>query len=132
MKHRELRAGDAVRVRSPDEILATLDADGTLDGVPFMPEMVDACGRTFHVLRRVEKTCVDGHPMRCFPANDVVILDAPRCDGSGHDGCRHGCRVFWKDAWLAPVEADVAAQAPDADTTSRLRAGLRVKVDAQH
>ena len=132
MKHRSLRAGDAVRVRSPDEILATLDADGTLDGVPFMPEMVDTCGRTFHVMRRVEKTCVDGYPMRCFPGNDVVILDSPRCDGGGHDGCKHGCRVFWKNAWLAPVEADAHVEVPDADASARLRARLRVKVDARH
>jgi len=132
MKHRSLRAGDTVRVRSPAEILATLDADGTLDGVPFMPEMVDTCGRTFHVMRRVEKTCVDGYPMRCFPGNDVVILDSPRCDGGGHDGCKHGCRVFWKNAWLAPVEADEAMEVPDADASARLRDRLRVKVDARH
>ena len=132
MKHRSLRAGDAVRVRSPDEILATLDADGTLDGVPFMPEMVDACGRTYHVMRHVEKTCVDGYPMRCFPGNDVVILDSSRCDGGGHDGCKHGCRVFWKHAWLEPVEAGAAAQAVDADGAARLRERLRVKVDDEH
>ena len=33
------RAGNLVRVRSPGEVLRTLDADGTLDGLPFMPEM---------------------------------------------------------------------------------------------
>jgi len=127
MKHRSLRAGDAVRVRSPDEILATLDADGTLDGVPFMPEMVDACGRTYHVMRHVEKTCVDGYPMRCFPGNDVAILDSSRCDGGGHDGCKHGCRVFWKHAWLEPVEAGAAAvlrRAPE--TTVLVRGDYRV------
>ena len=94
--------------------------------------MVDTCGRTFQVMRRVEKTCVDGYPMRCFPGNDVVILDSPRCDGGGHDGCKHGCRVFWKNAWLAPVEADAHVEVPDADASARLRARLRVKVDARH
>lgn len=132
MKHRELRAGDAVRVRSPDEIGATLDASGTLDGVPFMPEMIDACGRTFHVLRRVEKTCVAHHPLRRFPGNDVVILDSPRCDGGGHDGCKHGCRIFWKQAWLAPAEADAPTEAPDPAAVERLRSRLTVKVDAEH
>ena len=67
LKDRRLRVGDRVLVRSPEEILATLDADGTLDGVPFMPEMLDSCGKPFRVLRRVEKTCVDAHPMRRFP-----------------------------------------------------------------
>ena len=38
------RPGDLVEVKSADEILATLDADGTLDHLPFMPEMVEFCG----------------------------------------------------------------------------------------
>ena len=34
-----LRSGDVVEVRPAAEILATLDADGALEAVPFMPEM---------------------------------------------------------------------------------------------
>ena len=132
MKHRELRAGDSVRVRSAAQILATLDADGMLEGVPFMPEMIDACDRTFRVLRRVEKTCVDGFPMRCFPGSDVVILDSARCDGAAHDGCKRGCRIFWKREWLEPAEDDVARPSADAAATLQLRERLRVKADAEH
>jgi hypothetical protein len=51
-----------VVVRSREEILATLDADGTLDGLPFMPEMLSWCGREHQVERRAEKTCVDVPP----------------------------------------------------------------------
>ena len=36
-----LRVGELVEVRSEDEILATLDVDGELEGLPFMPEMRD-------------------------------------------------------------------------------------------
>ena len=79
MKRRKLRAGDQVIVRSPEEILSTLDAQGTLDGLPFMPEMLDRCGKPFRVERRVEKTCVDVappiFPNRRFAANDVVVLE---------------------------------------------------------
>ena len=32
--------GEVVEVRSPEEILATLDENGELDGLPFMPEML--------------------------------------------------------------------------------------------
>ena len=42
---RPLRPGDVVKVRSPAEILATLGADGALDGMPFMPEMARLAGR---------------------------------------------------------------------------------------
>jgi len=45
------RTGDRVVVRSPAEILATLDMDGTLDGLPFMAEMLESCGRPFRIHR---------------------------------------------------------------------------------
>lgn len=44
-----LRAGDWVAVKGPSEIAETLDADGALDGLPFMPEMIQYCGRRYRV-----------------------------------------------------------------------------------
>src|SRR5512143_2073528 len=124
--------GDWVVVRPPNEIRSTLDENGTLDGLPFMPEMVGWCGRPFRVQRRVDKTCVDGDSLRQFPANDVVVLEGPRCDGSQHDGCKHGCRIYWKQAWLRPVDArDAGIEPVDADLVD-LRAGLKVKSDERH
>ena len=35
-----LRAGEWVEVRNADEILRTLDAEQALEGLPFMPEML--------------------------------------------------------------------------------------------
>jgi hypothetical protein len=98
-----LRRGDLVTVRSLDEILATLDADAALDGLPFMPEMVPYCGKTFRVHRRAEKTCVEGVGFRGM--EDTVFLEGLRCDGSAHDGCQRGCLFFWKEAWLKAVES---------------------------
>jgi len=57
MKDHGLRSGDLVEVRSAAEILDTLDADGALDAMPFMPEMVPYCGRQFTVSRRADKVC---------------------------------------------------------------------------
>ena len=34
------RTGDLVEVRSKEEILATLDQHGSVDGMPFMPEIL--------------------------------------------------------------------------------------------
>ena len=121
-------------VRSANEILSTLDENGTLDGLPFMPEMLSWCGKSFRVLRRVDKTCVNGHPMRRFLANDVVILDGPRCDGAGHDGCKHGCRIYWKQAWLRRVDADEVGieRVEGEDDLEKLRRHLKVKSDERH
>ena len=54
---RHLRVGDFVEVRSLKEILATLDSAGTLEGMPFMREMVRYCGKRFRVAKRAHKTC---------------------------------------------------------------------------
>jgi len=132
MKHRRLRAGDRVFVRSPEEILSTLDDNGTLDGVPFMPEMLESLGKPFQVKRRVEKICAPDLPLRRFPADDVVILDSPRCDGSGHDGCQDACRILWKEAWLHPAApGDSTAQVTKVGL-EKLRARLKVKSDEEH
>jgi hypothetical protein len=130
MNHHRFRAGDRVLVRSPEEVLSTLDGNGTLDGVPFMPEMLDSCGKLFQVDRRVEKICAPDLPFRRFPANDVVILNGPRCDGSGHDGCKDGCRILWKEAWLRPA-GSVATQITKTGL-EELRARLKVKSDEHH
>jgi hypothetical protein len=104
-----LKAGDIVVVRPPDEILATLDERGELEGLPFMPEMIKACGQRFVVSATADRVCdrvVVGPPRSLwFPR--AVVLDDFRCDGTGHDGCQAECRVLWKEAWLCPV-ADVA------------------------
>ena len=40
-----LRAGEMVEVLSQAEVLATLDQNGRLEELPFMPEMFRYCGR---------------------------------------------------------------------------------------
>jgi hypothetical protein len=91
--------GDIVEVRSESEILATLDSQGTLKGIPFMPEMGKFCGRRFRVLGRLEKVYLDGRRYIGRLA-DTVMLDEVRCDGTAHGGCQVGCLVLWKEAWL--------------------------------
>ena len=52
-----MRRGDVVVLRSPAEILQTLDESGSLDGLPFMPEMLRYFGRAFRIDARVERAC---------------------------------------------------------------------------
>lgn len=97
--------GQLVEVRSSHEIAATLDADGKLDGVLFMPEMARYCGNRIRVSRRADKTCVAGHGLRSMKS--TVFLQDMRCDGGFHDGCQRNCLFFWKEAWLKPLDAGV-------------------------
>src|SRR5882672_340791 len=95
-----LCAGEEVEVRSLDEILATLDSEGMMDGLPFMPEMVEYCGRRVKVFRRVDKldNWIDGSGLKRI--YNTVQLDGLRCDGAAHGGCQSSCRLRWNEAWL--------------------------------
>ena len=112
---RPLRTGDLVEVRSAADILATLDAQGELDALPFMPEMVAYVGRRFLVDGRAEKLCDTVRNQGSRRMRDAVLLGDLRCDGAGHAGCQAECRLFWKEAWLRRVEpGDPVPAAPPA------------------
>lgn len=96
----DLKPGELVEVRSAAEILSSLDADGKLDGLPFMPEMLALCGRRLRVSRRADNTCARGQPRRI---EATVHLEQLRCDGSAHRGCEAACLILWKEAWLRRV-----------------------------
>ena len=99
---RRLRAGDWVEVRSKEEILSSLDKNGRLEGLPFMPQMLQYCGQRFRVVKRAHKTCdtVNGTGGRRL--SNAVHLDV-RCDGQAFGGCQADCLIFWKEAWLKPL-----------------------------
>src|SRR5262245_53466166 len=99
------RSGDWVRVRSKQEILKTLDQDGRLDKLPFMPEMFAFCGQRFRVFKRAHKTCDPVFTGLARKINDTVHLGT-RCNGDSHGGCQAGCLIFWKEAWLEPAFDD--------------------------
>jgi hypothetical protein len=98
-----LRAGDWVEVRSKEEILGTLDRNGRLDELPFMPEMFPYCGRRFRVWKRAHKTCDTVNKTGGRRMTSAVHLEELRCDGSAHGGCQAACLIFWKEAWLKPI-----------------------------
>lgn len=116
-----LRRGDVVRVRPASEILADLDEHGDKDQLPFMPEMLPMCGKTFTVHARADKTCDTLNMVGCTrEMSDTVHLVGARCDGSAHGGCQAGCLLFFKESWLE--RADDRAQDPaPADGTGELR-----------
>ena len=117
-------AGDLVEVCSAAEIAATLDADGRLDGMPFMPEMAGFCGQKLRVSRRADKTCVEGY-YGLRKLGGAVLLDEARCNGAAHDGCQRNCQIFWNEAWLKPAGADGATVIGDlrAETAARQQLG---------
>lgn len=123
MKKLGLRAGELIEVRSAEEIMATLDKDGCLDGLPFMPEMLEFCGQRHRVYKRAHKTCdtvnQTGHKTGGRRMGNAVHLQNARCNGSGHGGCQAACLFFWKEAWLKRVPAKETAISLPVSTRSR-------------
>jgi hypothetical protein len=105
-----LRVGEVVEVLSQEEILATLDHNGELDSLPFMPEMLQFCGKRFRVYRRAVKLCDTINLTGMHRMENAVHLENLRCDGQAHGGCQAGCLLYWKEAWLRRVEAGSAPE----------------------
>ena len=114
----DLRVGDVVEVRSQAEILATLDENGELESLPFMPEMLQYCGQRMTVGKVAHKACDTLTRAGIRRMESAVHLTGVRCGGSAHGGCQAACLIYWKQAWLRkvdPAEAPPVAPAmPDA------------------
>ncbi len=130
MRRLGLRPGEWVEVRRLDQILQTLDAEGTLDGVPFMPEMAQYCGRRVRVFRRVDKLNDWIHSAGLKRMHDLVLLEELRCDGSAHGGCQANCHLRWRESWLRRTTAGpTATSSDDSEATDASLVALCVRDD---
>lgn len=112
-----LNAGQWVEVKSKEEILASLDANGNLDGMPFMPEMLKFCGQRLRVHKRAHKTCdYSQGVMQARRVPSAVHLEGARCNGEAHGNCQAECLLFWKEAWVRPIDGPMAATTDDPPT----------------
>lgn len=121
------KAGEVVTVKTKEEILATLDERGELDGLPFMPEKLEHCGKRLGVFRRAVKTCVTVHLRGMHEMKSAVHLEGARCSGRAHGGCEARCMLFWKESWLRSADAKAEALPGPArcDEAALRRAAMR-------
>ena len=106
-----LQPGDWVRVKSREEIRATLDTKGRNRGMSFTTDMARFCGQMFRVQRRLERAVVDFQAqVRQF--NSTVVLEGVHCSGIPLGGCQRGCYHFWREAWLEKVDPPLASSPP--------------------
>jgi hypothetical protein len=100
-----LNAGDLVRVRSRDEIKATLDHWGSLKGCSFMPEMWPYCDTTQRVLKPMNHF-FDERDYKLRRTRGIILLEGTICQGTALFGqCDRACFFFWREEWLEKVEA---------------------------
>ena len=102
-----LQAGERVRIKTIEEIRATLDDVGDCEGLGFMPVQEAFCGRVTTVRKRVDRF-FDERTRRMLKLRDTVILDEVFCEPPAssdvdYAGCARTCFLFWKEAWLERV-----------------------------
>ncbi len=112
MVSQPLEAGDWVRVRSLDEIQATLNNWRQLRGCTLLPEMEVYCGTRQRVLKPVRRF-VDERDLLVKKTFGVVLLEGLLCQGVAYFGrCDRSCHYFWRQEWLEKIDE------PDLETKS--------------
>jgi hypothetical protein len=114
-----LQPGELVRVRSYDEILATLNEDSHNRGMYFDPEMVLFCGGTYRVIDRVTRLINEKTGKMQNLKNDCIILGevvCQACYSKNRRFCPRAIYPYWREIWLeraAPGESVTPKSAED-------------------
>jgi|WetSurMetagenome_2_1015567.scaffolds.fasta_scaffold137965_2 hypothetical protein len=97
-------AGQSARVRSREEIQATLDPWNYLKGCGFMEEMWQYCGTQQRVLKPVRRF-LDERDYRVKKVRGIVLLEGLTCEGtSDYGACDRNCYFFWQEEWLEKID----------------------------
>ena len=117
----DVQPGDLVRIKSKDQIVATLDTTGRNRGLTFDPEMATYCGRTARVQARVTHLIEEKTGEMVDIKSDCIILEGVVCASDYHRFCTRAIYTYWREAWLEKVEdADAPVDAPCANRWSRV------------
>lgn len=120
-----LKAGDLVRVKSADQIMATVDRRLMNRGMGFHTEMVPYCGKTFRIKQRLNKIINEKTGRLITLKNSCLVLDGVGCHGRFTDpvSCPRALPPYWREIWLERVDAEqvtaAAGQVASVDPASR-------------
>jgi hypothetical protein len=98
-----LQPGELVRVKSREEIQATLDTNNRNRGLMFDVEALRYCGKTARVRQRIERI-IDEHTGRMLEINsDCVTLEGFVCMADYHRLCTRSVYEYFREIWLERV-----------------------------
>lgn len=101
---KSLKTGDLVRIRSKEEIQATLNNVGRLKGCAFMSVQETYCGTVHTVLKSMERF-VDERDLKVKRCTGLILLEGVICEGTTDFGrCDRSCFLFWREEWLDKIE----------------------------
>ena len=99
----DLRPGDLVKVKQPEEIVATLDERGKNRGLGFAGEMFRHSGKRLPVLSRIDRMILeDSGKMKQI--NNTVLVQGTSCSGICIRGCARNGHPMWREAWLEQTQ----------------------------
>jgi len=104
----DLKPGEWVRVKSRDDIEATLNDKGKNRGLWFDREMLEFCGQVFQVRHRVDRLIDERTGEMIELSSDCVALEGATCSGEHSLGrwfCPRAIYPYWREGWLERVEA---------------------------
>ena len=101
-----LQAGELVQIKPHQEILKTLNESSRNRGLYWDAEEVPYCGKTYRVLKRVERIINERTGKMQEMKTPCVILDSVICE-SRYSECRLFCPrsiyPYWREIWLERV-----------------------------
>jgi hypothetical protein len=120
-----LEVGEIVRVKSRDEILATVDESLMNRGMGFHPEMMPYCGKTFRVEQRLRKLMNEKTGQLVELKNSCLVLEGADCLGRYAPplSCPRECFPYWREIWLERVDAGAAPSRTKLLETRAARSG---------
>jgi hypothetical protein len=102
-EHLNLQPGEMVRIKTKEQIEATLNKDRLNRGMGFEEEMARHCGQTARVRARVTQ-CLDEQTGRLLTMKSpCIMLEEVVCTGANHASCPRQFIPFWREIWLERV-----------------------------
>ncbi|MEY9183900.1 hypothetical protein ABIG06_005475 [Bradyrhizobium sp. USDA 326] len=107
-----LQPGELVRVKSYEEILASLDTAGQNRGMAFDAELVPFCGGTYRVKARVNNFIDESTGKMRRMKTPAVLLEGVCCQSRySHNRmfCPRSIYSWWREVWLERVSEEAAS-----------------------
>ena len=95
-----LSVGDEVTVKDRAAIQSTLDANGKNRGLWFDPLMLNFCGRTLRVTKRISVLVDEKTGQVRQLKTPAVVLDDLTCRPERRRFCSRLLHLFWREVWL--------------------------------
>jgi hypothetical protein len=102
-----LQPGEWVRVKSREEVEATLTTSGANRGLHFDIEMVPHCGQVLQVRERVSRIIDERTGEMLEFGSDCIKLENAVCSGERSTGrwfCAREIYPYWRECWLERVD----------------------------